>query len=166
MVSHMRRKDNIIHPVDAHVGGRLKWLRKKLGVSQERIAEAINVTFQQIQKYEKGDNRISCGKLYDIARFLKVRPSFFFGEFEEIEQWYDFPEIAAPPLAENTTDSYNPGNDSDEPAQNAIKLWHNLDKEALTAAIMLHKIRDPRVRASIVVLLELLASNINCKKNS
>jgi transcriptional regulator with XRE-family HTH domain len=52
--------------------------RKMLGVSQERLAEALGLTFQQVQKYERGANRISASKLYDIARFLSAPVSYFF----------------------------------------------------------------------------------------
>jgi transcriptional regulator with XRE-family HTH domain len=52
--------------------------RKMLGVSQERLAEALGLTFQQVQKYERGANRISASKLYDIARFLSAPISYFF----------------------------------------------------------------------------------------
>ena len=66
------------NPVDLHVGGRVRMRRKMLGVSQERLAEALGLTFQQVQKYERGANRISASKLYDIARFLSAPISYFF----------------------------------------------------------------------------------------
>ena len=52
--------------------------RKLLGVSQEKLADALGLTFQQVQKYERGANRISASKLFEIARFLGVPPSYFF----------------------------------------------------------------------------------------
>ena len=52
--------------------------RKMLGVSQERLAEALGLTFQQVQKYERGSNRVSASKLYEIARFLSAPVSYFF----------------------------------------------------------------------------------------
>jgi transcriptional regulator with XRE-family HTH domain len=66
------------NPVDLHVGGRVRMRRKMLGVSQERLAEALGLTFQQVQKYERGANRISASKLYEIARFLAAPISYFF----------------------------------------------------------------------------------------
>ena len=60
------------NPVDLHVGGRVRMRRKMLGISQERLAEALGLTFQQVQKYERGANRISASKLYEIARFLSA----------------------------------------------------------------------------------------------
>ena len=65
-------------PVDSHVGARIRIRRKLLGLSQSRLAEALNLTFQQVQKYERGTNRVSASKLYDIARFLQVPIAYFF----------------------------------------------------------------------------------------
>ena len=66
------------NPVDLHVGGRVRMRRKMLGISQERLAEALGLTFQQVQKYERGANRISASKLYEIARFLSAPIAYFF----------------------------------------------------------------------------------------
>lgn len=66
------------NPVDLHVGARVRMRRKLLGVSQEKLADALGLTFQQVQKYERGANRISASKLFEIARFLGVPPSYFF----------------------------------------------------------------------------------------
>jgi len=66
------------NPVDLHVGGRVRMRRKVLGVSQERLAEALGLTFQQVQKYERGANRVSASKLYEIARFLSAPVAYFF----------------------------------------------------------------------------------------
>jgi transcriptional regulator with XRE-family HTH domain len=66
------------NPVDLHVGGRVRMRRKMLGVSQERLADALGLTFQQVQKYERGANRVSASKLYEIARFLSAPISYFF----------------------------------------------------------------------------------------
>lgn len=65
-------------PVDTHVGKRLKLRRQVLNVSQHDLADAVGVTFQQIQKYESGHNRVSASRLYQIAVALKVGPAFFF----------------------------------------------------------------------------------------
>jgi len=58
------------HPVDRHVGLRIRMRRKELGVSQEKLAEALGLTFQQVQKYERAANRVSASKLFEIARAL------------------------------------------------------------------------------------------------
>ena len=66
------------NPVDLHVGGRVRMRRKLLGVSQEHLADALGLTFQQVQKYERGANRVSASKLYEIAKTLQVPVSYFF----------------------------------------------------------------------------------------
>jgi len=66
------------NPVDLHVGARIRMRRKVLGVSQEKLAEELGLTFQQVQKYERGANRVSASKLYEIARALSSPVSYFF----------------------------------------------------------------------------------------
>ena len=60
------------NPVDLYVGGRIRMRRRSLGVSQEKLAEDLGLTFQQVQKYERGANRVSASKLYEIARSLQI----------------------------------------------------------------------------------------------
>lgn len=73
------------HPVDVYVGNRLRLGRKMLNVSQEKLAENLGVTFQQVQKYENGSNRISASRLHEAARILDVPVSFFFPEVDTAE---------------------------------------------------------------------------------
>lgn len=70
--------------VDLHVGARIRVLRKMQNVSQEKLADALNLTFQQVQKYERGANRVSASKLYDIAVYLRVKPGYFFEGLAEV----------------------------------------------------------------------------------
>lgn len=63
--------------VDAHVGARIRLRRMLIGMSQERLGDALGVTFQQVQKYERGANRISASKLYEVSRVLGVPVSHF-----------------------------------------------------------------------------------------
>lgn len=72
--------------VDIHVGARLRTRRGVMGLSQEALANKVGLTFQQIQKYERGTNRISAGRLYELAQILEVPVSYFFDEIEEGEQ--------------------------------------------------------------------------------
>ena len=64
--------------IDTHVGNRIRLRRSFLRISQEKLGEQLGVTFQQVQKYEKGANRIGAGQLFQIAKFLKVEPGYFF----------------------------------------------------------------------------------------
>lgn len=66
------------NPIDRHVGSRVRMRRMLAGISQEKLGEALGLTFQQIQKYEKGANRISASRLQQIAKKLEVPVSFFF----------------------------------------------------------------------------------------
>jgi len=68
------------NPVDVHVGARVRLRRTLLGLSQEKLGEAIGLTFQQVQKYERGANRIGSSRLFDLSRVLDVPVSFFFEE--------------------------------------------------------------------------------------
>jgi transcriptional regulator with XRE-family HTH domain len=66
------------NPIDVHVGLQVRLRRKELKISQEKLAEALGLTFQQVQKYERGSNRISASKLFEIARALQVPIGWFF----------------------------------------------------------------------------------------
>ena len=66
------------NPIDKHVGSRVRMRRMMLGMSQEKLGDALDLTFQQVQKYEKGTNRIGASRLQHISQILKVPVSFFF----------------------------------------------------------------------------------------
>ena len=68
------------HPIDIHVGQRVRLRRTLLGWSQEKLAQALGLTFQQVQKYERGANRIGASRLFDLSRVLDVPVSFFFDD--------------------------------------------------------------------------------------
>lgn len=71
------------HPVDIHVGKQLKQMRVLRGLTQTDVAQGLNISFQQVQKYELGRNRISASRLYELSAILNVPPSFFFDGLEE-----------------------------------------------------------------------------------
>ncbi len=124
------------NPVDLHVGGRIRMKRKVLGVSQERLAEALGLTFQQVQKYERGANRVSASKLYEIARFLQAPISYFF-------------EGLADPTVEGA------GGDT----EGAEQFVHDflMTPEGLELAATFPKIRKGRVRRRVLELVRTLA---------
>src|SRR6516164_3891114 len=70
-------------PIDVHVGSRVRLRRTLLGMSQERLGEALGLTFQQVQKYERGVNRVGASRLFDLSRVLDVPISFFFDDMPE-----------------------------------------------------------------------------------
>src|SRR5579863_6200992 len=84
-----REKSDRPNPIDVHVGGRIRLRRTLLGMSQERLGEALGLTFQQVQKYERGANRVGASRLYRLSQILDVPVSFF---FEDIS-----PETAGAP---------------------------------------------------------------------
>jgi len=76
-------KDGRPSPIDVHVGSRIRLRRTLLGMSQERLGEALGLTFQQVQKYERGVNRVGASRLFDLSRVLDVPISFFFDDMPE-----------------------------------------------------------------------------------
>jgi len=86
------------HPVDVHVGKRIRHRRWLVGMTQQQLAEAVGIKFQQIQKYETGANRVSASRLWDIADALDVEVSFFFEGIEnEAKESEDAPVEAGIP---------------------------------------------------------------------
>lgn len=84
MARHKRRtiQEHGPHPVDVYVGSRLRLRRAMLGMTQMKLAEAVGLTFQQVQKYEKGSNRIGASRLHEIAGVLGIPVSYFFEALE------------------------------------------------------------------------------------
>ncbi|MGC6531333.1 MAG: helix-turn-helix domain-containing protein [Candidatus Puniceispirillaceae bacterium] len=70
--------------VDVHVGRRIRLRRTLLGMSQEQLGSALNITFQQVQKYERGANRVSASRLWDISQIIDVPISYFFEEMSDV----------------------------------------------------------------------------------
>ena len=79
-----KRGSSAYNPIDVHVGDRLRTRRTLLWLSQSTLAEAIGLTFQQMQKYEKGSNRISASRLYDLAQLLDVSASTVRRDLEQL----------------------------------------------------------------------------------
>ena len=85
------------NPIDIHVGARVRARRKQFGMSQSKLGEALNLTFQQVQKYEKGTNRIGSSRLYQLSKVLDVPISYFFDDMPA-----EISEKRATGLAEGT----------------------------------------------------------------
>src|SRR5690349_23097057 len=97
--SGRRQKSDKPNPVDVHVGSRVRLRRTLLGMSQEKLGDALGLTFQQVQKYERGANRIGASRLFDLSRVLDVPVSFFFDDIkaETIEASQAEPTGREPP---------------------------------------------------------------------
>lgn len=80
------------HPVDVHVGKRIRHRRWMVGMTQQQLAERVGIKFQQIQKYETGMNRVSASRLWDISEALEVPVSFFFEGLDQKSQTTDMPK--------------------------------------------------------------------------
>jgi transcriptional regulator with XRE-family HTH domain len=123
------------NPVEKHVGNRVRMRRMMLGISQEKLADALGLTFQQVQKYEKGTNRIGAGRLQQISYILQVPVAFFFE--------------GAPVLQESSA-----GMNQAPPAYVSDFLATSLGL-SLTKAFM--RIKEPGLRRRIVDLVEEIA---------
>ena len=122
------------NPIDKHVGSRVRMRRMMLGMSQEKLGERLGITFQQIQKYEKGANRVSASRLDQIAQALGVSPEFFY-------------RTEAEPL--------EPGSAAGGAALELTALFAKSDAVKLLRAF--REIERPRVRRRLVKLAEALA---------
>ena len=126
------------NPIDIHVGSRIRLRRTMLGMSQEKLGESLGITFQQVQKYEKGSNRISASRLQQIAKMLDVPVSFFF-EDAPGEQ-----ADAQAGLAEASSSNY------------VVDFLSSSEGLQLNRAFV--KIGDAKVRRKIVDLVKALAA--------
>ncbi len=122
-------------PIDRHVGARVRLRRQLLNMSQEKLGEELGVTFQQVQKYERGANRIGAGRLYSLSRVLDVPVSFFF-------------EGAAPEAGHGVGEG--------EQAPIFEDVMQTADGVALAQSFA--RISDPRVRKRILELVRTLAA--------
>ena len=129
------------NPVDIHVGSRVRFRRMLLGMSQEKLGERLGLTFQQVQKYEKGVNRIGASRLFDLSQVLQVPIQFFYEEAPGTltqpagERGHGF--------ADRSAESY------------IVEFLNTRDGLELNRAFV--RIHDVRVRRSIVDLVRSLA---------
>jgi transcriptional regulator with XRE-family HTH domain len=141
------------NPIDVHVGRRLRLRRTLLGMSQERLAQLLGLTFQQIQKYERGVNRIGSSRLYELGQILDVPISFF---FDDMADGGRASHAFAPGLAEDTAGFALDG---------AREL--QLDKrETLELVRAYNRIADPAVRKRLFELAKALANLHDSPRNS
>jgi transcriptional regulator with XRE-family HTH domain len=129
------------NPIDIHVGSRVRFRRMLLGMSQEKLGEKLGLTFQQVQKYEKGINRIGASRLYDLAQVLGVPVQFFYEEAP-----------IADPRAE-AADSQSDGPDE----HSIVEFLRSRDGLELNRAFV--RIPDLKARRAIVDLVRSLAND-------
>jgi transcriptional regulator with XRE-family HTH domain len=133
------RKPN---PVDIHVGTRVRFRRMLLGMSQEKLGEKLGLTFQQVQKYEKGVNRIGASRLFDLSQVLGVPVQFFYEE--------------APLTADQQAQVH--AGFAEKPSESYIVEFLNT-REGLELNRAFARIQDPKVRRSVVDLVRSMAGD-------
>jgi transcriptional regulator with XRE-family HTH domain len=127
------------NPIDVHVGSRVRLRRMMLSMSQEKLGESLGITFQQIQKYEKGTNRIGASRLQHIARVLSVPVSYF---FEDAPGQADVAAVASPGMAESS-------------ASFVVDFLSSSEGLQLNRAFV--RVKDPKVRRRIIDLIRAVA---------
>ncbi len=133
------------NPIDRHVGSRVRMRRVLLGMSQEKLGDALGLTFQQIQKYEKGTNRIGASRLQQISRTLNVPPSFFF----------DGAPLQDEQIGENGVTQFSVA----ESSSSTFVIDFIASAEGLHLNKAFARIQDPKVRKRIIDLVTSLASD-------
>lgn len=131
------------NPVDIHVGGRVRFRRMLLGMSQEKLGERLGLTFQQVQKYEKGVNRIGASRLFDLSQVLQVPIQFFYEE--------------APGTLDQSGARHGAGFAERGSESFIVEFLNTRDGLELNRAFV--RIQDPKVRRSIVDLVRSLAGD-------
>jgi transcriptional regulator with XRE-family HTH domain len=131
-------------PIDAHVGARVRLRRTLLGMSQEKLGDALGLTFQQVQKYERGVNRIGASRLFDLARLLDVPIGFFFD---------DLP----PEMGGNSAVRSRPAYFGLSEAQDGLDDEQMSKRETLELVRAYYRITDPAVRKRVFDLIKSLA---------
>ena len=138
-----RPKTGKPNPIDVHVGSRVRLRRTLLGMSQEKLGEAIGLTFQQVQKYERGANRIGASRLFDLSRVLDVPVSFFFDDMPSSEDVSQAAQASGYPEVERQA-----GFEPDPMAK----------RETLELVRAYYRISDPHVRKRIFELTKSVAN--------
>ena len=138
-----RMPPGIPNPVDIHVGSRVRLRRTLLGLSQEKLGEAVGLTFQQIQKYERGANRIGASRLFEFSRILDVPVSFFFDDMDDRARLAQGDEVLG--LA-------------DQP-QTPLEPDPLTRRETLELVRAYYRITDPQVRKRLFELTKSLGSS-------
>lgn len=137
-------------PTDIHVGSRVRLRRTLLGLSQERLGKSLGLTFQQVQKYERGANRIGASRLHDISRILEVPVSFFFEGMEDDAKV----TLYAKPIEQYQSAAEQP----QAPLHNPLKGDTMSKRETLDLVRAYYRIPSASVRKKLVELAKSMAS--------
>jgi transcriptional regulator with XRE-family HTH domain len=147
-IAERPERDSRPSPIDIHVGSRVRLRRTLLGMSQERLGDALGLTFQQVQKYERGVNRVGASRLFDISRVLDVPISYFFD---------DMPEgMSETPVSGPRGRMYGNFSETQEPFAAGVDDQLN-KRETLELVRAYYRITDPAVRKRMFDLMKSLA---------
>ncbi len=130
------------HPVDVHVGMRMRQRRTLLGMSQTKVGDAVGLTFQQIQKYERGSNRVGSSRLYEFAKVLDVPVSYFFDEMPSNA-------LAGRPMSGRDRKGFGEAGTPFEQQKDPF-----IKRETLELVRAYYKIRETRVRKRIFEMVK------------
>jgi len=134
--------------VDKHVGKRLRMRRSLLGMSQEKLADAVGVTFQQIQKYEHGTNRVSAGRLFKFSSILEVPLDYF---YEELENKKDALKKISYGMADNQQEGYSLAENSKLAEKDIFT-----QKETLDLMRLYYSVEDKKNRRDLLKKIKVL----------
>ena len=148
-------KEGRANPIDSHVGSRIRMRRTLLGMSQERLGDALGLTFQQVQKYERGVNRVGASRLYDLSRVLDVPISFF---YEDMPESLGGASLAGPPVGRGG--SLGGFADAQDAFGSVSRIDDSLNRrETLELIRAYYRIPDAAVRKRIFELVKSLTPN-------
>ncbi len=140
-----KRGSSAYNPIDVHVGARLRARRTLLGLSQMALGDAMGITFQQLQKYESGSNRISASRLYDGSKLLDVDIGYFFDEMDQTIK----SESPARLIQRKSKRSPRKPPKSEDPLHK---------RETLELVRAYYRITDPKIRGHVRKLIQSTAS--------
>jgi transcriptional regulator with XRE-family HTH domain len=139
-------------PIDKRIGLKLKLRRNYLGITQSNLGNTIGVTFQQVQKYEKGINKISISKLRELSNVLKIPIEYFLSDESNIVESF------------RDTGTMDPSRENKNNYFDENSKYNTVDKEVINLIKYFQRIKDKKVRSGILNLVDSLGPKDNSKK--
>lgn len=152
-MAQQRKTKGIADNIDKHVGKQLKARRTLLGISQEKLADAVGVTFQQVQKYERGANRVSASRLFSFSKILDVNIDYFYNGLETQPQ-----KAAVKGMSDNDQEEFD-----SEVRKKSSKLPQDImsSRETINLVKAYYAIEDESARKDILKFIKSMTKKIN-----
>ncbi len=152
-MAQQRKTKGIADNIDKHVGKQLKARRTLLGISQEKLADAVGVTFQQVQKYERGANRVSASRLFSFSKILEVNIDYFYNGIETQPQ-----KAAVKGMSDNDQEEFD-----SEVRKKSSKLPQDImsSRETINLVKAYYAIEDESARKDILKFIKSMTKKIN-----